>query len=299
VPRRKSSAGITIGFFGTAEMDTDQAQTLVEEHLSAHPDDPLHFVFVVTSDEYSETVGELVTMAVNSEIPYEVITWSDDKSRSSFRDAISAASKTHSVSNPVEFLKTLLVESPGGRLFILWDKEREDEMQEIATGFLSAGVSTYDLTDGLTEIGFPEGGESTEEEDVAEGEVIYSKSELQKLDRQQLWQIADSLGVKRSRSNPATIEDILEKQGEVEEAAEATVSPEEPPETQVAVAVVEEVAVVPEEIWERLDKSLDQFTTRLLGGLENLLAKATPVATEPEPEPEPQPTRRRLQRSRS
>jgi hypothetical protein len=285
-------------------MDADQAQGLVEDHLKPHPDDPLHFVFVATSDEWSETLGEIMTMAVNSEIPYEVITSPEDKSRTAFRDVLSAASKTHSVSDPVDHLKNLLVEASGGRLFMSWDTTREDDMQEYATMFLEAGVPTYDLTDQLTEIGFPEEAEAVaeaeaegDEEEAAEGEVIYSKSELQKLDRQQLWAIADQIGVKRSRASAVVIEDILAAQGEPGEAPE---EPSEPTEPEPVEALPVQPLGVSEEIWERLDKAFDKFTSTLLTGLEDMLSHLTPpTATEPEPEPEPQPTRRRLQRSRS
>jgi hypothetical protein len=291
VARRKSSAGITIGFFGTGEMDVGTAQTLIDEHLKPYGDDPLHFIFVVHTDEFSDTIGELIQLAVNSEIPYEAVTSPGDKRRNTFSDVLTAASKTHSVEDPVEFLKATLSEAPGGRLFMLWDKEREDEMQEIATSFLEAKIPTYDLTDAMTEIGFPEQAQAEEAEAEETTEMVYSKSELQKLGRDELWQIADRLGVKRSRASATTIEDILEAQ---EAPSEVPEEPEEPPAEEEEEEVPASAAAMPEEVWERLDKSLDRFSTNLISALEVFITKLPPSPTPSEPEP----PRRVLSRAR-
>ena len=63
---QKKSEGFTIGFLGTGAMDVDNATDLIEEFIEStitSDDDPVRFVFPLTTNEFSDTLGELVEMA--------------------------------------------------------------------------------------------------------------------------------------------------------------------------------------------------------------------------------------------
>jgi hypothetical protein len=293
MPRRKSGAGVTVGFYGTGEMDIEAAMVMIDENLKSYADEPLRFMFVITSDEFSDTLGELVQLAINSDIPYEAITSPNDKARRTFTDAFSAASKTHSVEDPLELLRSTLAESAGGRLMMLWDKDREDEMQEVASAFLEDGVAAYDLIDAMTAIGFPK----EEEPEVAEtptGEQVFARSDLQKMSREELRDVAGRLGIPARRASATMIEDILDAQEGPTEPE--PVEPEPVDEEAEEPVPAAKTLPVPEEVWEKLDKSLDQFTNRLLTGLEDLIARISSPAAPSTPPSSSGPSRRLTRR---
>ena len=129
---KKTAEGVTIAFLGTGVMDVDNATDLIEEFIESvitSDDDPVRFVFPLTSTEFSETLGELVEMAKQSDITYECITQSGDTPRRNFTDVASTAAKTYHVADVYTQMEQILTEAPTAILEVLWDSEREDDMR--------------------------------------------------------------------------------------------------------------------------------------------------------------------------
>ena len=225
--------GVTIAFLGTGAMDVDNATDLIEEFIEAtitSDDDPVRFVFPLTTDEFTDTLGELVQMAKKSDITYEVITSTSDKNRRAFTDIANGAAKTYHVADVFTQMEQILVESPTAILEVLWDAEREVELTEIVSKFLDAEVAVLDLTDGNTPMAEEEPAESAEEvpqvtEDgeiveADQAEVVYARADLEKLSRNEIKEITLALGLPARRSSDAMIEQIMETQGGFDEGAD-------------------------------------------------------------------------------
>ena len=313
---KKAAEGVTFAFLGTGAMDVDNATDLIEELIDAtisSDDDPVRFVFPLTSDEFSDTLGDLVEMAKKSDISYEVITQSGDKPRRNFTDIASTATRTYHVADVYTQMEQILAEAPKAILEVLWDADRETEMTEIVAKFLDAGIDVKDLTDGntpmaaeeddeATEIVTTEDGEIVEEETTAtDAEVVYTRFELQKMSRNDIKEIAVGLGLPPRKSSAAMITEIMESQGwsDDDEGAEEIVvtTSEEDEETSVTeVEVMFAGNPPPAELVQALDDFpgrihdvLDQFLTDLGKTIEGVIFNAKPE--EPE-QAQLQPTRR-------
>jgi hypothetical protein len=315
----QKTEGVTIAFLGTGAMDVDHATDLIEEYIEAtitSDDDPVRFVFPLTTDEFSDTLGELVEMAKQSDITYEVITSTADKRSRTFADIASGAAKTYHVADVYTQIEQILTESPTSILEVLWDKEREDELTEILRPFVDAEIDVRDLTDGnvpMAENGEEdEGGEEAAppaaaaeapEEDASEAEIVYARSDLEKLSRADIKEIALKLNLPPRRSSDAMIEEIMEAQGGFDEDEPTTV-------TDVEV-VVEEGGMVAEMIASvdsaelvvairdfpgQLHEVLDQFLTDLAKTVEGLVFNQTPA--DPPPDVIDHKATRRLSRAR-
>lgn len=325
--------GVTIGFLGTGTMDVDTATDLIEEYIEANisnDDDPVRFVFPLSTDEFSDTMTELVTMAKESDITYEVITSTADKGRRAFTEISESAAKTYHVADVFTQMEQILSDAPQAVLEVLWDDEREEELSDIVGKFMDAGIEVRDLTHGgvrLEDREEPEGpidADSREVEAPAEAQPpdadearpdtdvpIYARSDLEKLSRAAVKDIALALGLPPRKSSAAMIEEIMEAQGDAE-PLEATETPETTQEVTVAVAVTEPAGALtddPRAIRElvaalevfpgRLHDVLDEFLTNAGKTIEGLVFNAKPEQPMAVEEEQPSaPSRRRLVRGR-
>lgn len=271
----RTKEGVTIGFLGTGLMENvDTAIDLIEEYIEANitsEEDPVVFVFPVTTDEFSETLEELVDMAKKSDITYEVITSTSDKGRRSFTDITANAARTYHVADVFAQLEQILTDAPKALLEILWDTKREGELDEIVRRFMNAGIEVLDLTEGnspfedpddqdkaepvvAADEAEPETAEEPATEETTEAIPIYARSELEefakKEGRGKIKEINVGLGLPPRKSIAAMIDQILEAQGGVEEAFEELLEAAE------AVAV-EAVAV--EEVVEAVEALEETF----------------------------------------
>jgi hypothetical protein len=313
MPPRKPE-GVTIGFLGTGTMDVDQATDLIEEFIEGtitSDEDPVTFLFPLTTDEFSDTMEQLVEMAQKSDITYEVITSTADKRRGRFTEIANNAAKTYHVADVYTQMEHILTEAPKALLEVLWDQERDQELTEIIGKFVDAGLDVKDLTDGNTPMADEDENGGTAEAvavEEAEGEEedeelpIYAKTDLEKLSRAEVKEISLKLGLPPRKSSAAMIEEILEAQGEPGEPEEAAVVEV----VEVATAVLQ-VSESQEDLVQalttfpgRLHDVLDEFVTSLGKMLDGTIFNATPeepMAVE-EPEPSARASRRRLSRAR-
>jgi len=301
--------GVTIAFLGTGAMDVDNATDLIEEFIEANitsDDDTVRFIFPVTTDEFSDTMSDLVDMAKQSEITYEAITHSGDKGRRAFTEVSDAAAKTYHVADVYTQMESILTEAPTAVLEVLWDKEREEELSEILGKFLDAGITVLDLTDGNAPIALNdeeaveeiaeavEAGLETKthaEEAMAEdAEVIYTHDELGAMGRTQVREIAVRMGLPPRKATAAMIEEIMEAQSGYEEEStgiEVDVLVSAEPETVAPEfelttgTLTQELASFPG----RIHDVLDQFLTDLGKLVEGLIFNATPEPQEEAPAP--------------
>src|SRR5882672_4790479 len=246
----RTKEGVTIGFLGTGTMENvDTAIDLIEEYIEANitsEEDPVVFVFPLTTNEFSETMEELVDMARKSDITYEVITSTSDKGRRSFTNITANAARTYHVADVFTQLEQILNDAPKALLEILWDDKRQDELSEIIRRFQDAGIEVLDLTDGNSPFEVEED-EATAEPEATPAETeaqavadswaaqepteetetipIYSRSELEvfakKEGRGKIKGINVGLGLPPRKSTAAMIDQIMEAQGEADEAPEA------------------------------------------------------------------------------
>lgn len=303
---KRTPEGITVGFLGTGLMEVNTATGLIEEYLneSLQGEETVRFVFPLTTDEFSDTMGDLVSMAKASEITYEVLRATEDKERRAFQDIASGAAKTYDVPDVFTQMENILVEAPRSILMMLWDTERDEELTEIASKFIDAEIDVRDLTDGMTKLGVdddaeeattieaaPEAeevGEAEEAEEAAPLATIYARSDLERKSRDEVKAVAASLGLAPRRSSAAMIDEILTAQGTSEIAPEAPVSPQEPPPSSQEVeevkgqvgALVAFMAALDE--WSnRLSGVFDDFLNRL-DKVEVKVATPAPTPTQPE-----------------
>jgi hypothetical protein len=326
MPRGKPPEGITIGFVGTGEMEADAATDLIEEYINEaiKPDEPAKFVFPLTTQEFSDTLGQLADMARKSKITYEVITNPEDKKKRAYNQIAQSAANQYLVTDVFTQMETTLVEAPNAALMVLWDEKRDDELQDIVGKFLDAGVKVMDLTNGLSELGVedegakdeepePEGGEEeteaaaeepeAEAEQGAQGEE-YTRTALEKMSHAEVKDIAVGMGLAPRKARENMIVAILEAQGAVE-------APEAPVRSQAAADTSVDSGAAASFL-EGLKDILDSFGSRFMGGLDDWLTKFSTAAegfafnTEPEepmdvdeePEPEEEaPKRPRLVRT--
>ena len=327
----QKTEGVTIAFLGTGAMDVDNATDLIEEFIEStirNDDDPVRFVFPLTTDEFSDTLGELVEMARQSDITYEVITHTGDKAGRAFAEISGAAAKTYHVADVYTQMEQILTEASTSILEVLWDKEREDELSEILGKFVDAGVDVRDLTDGNAPIATNDEEEAGEEaaapEEVVtveaettvdegtatDAEVVYARADLEKLSRADVKEIAVALGLPPRKSSAAMIEEIMEAQGGFEEEPEATAVTEVVLEAGQILATATgeliadigsaELADAIRAFPGQLHEVLDQFLTDLGKTVEGLIFNTTPaepVAVEEPEEHQPAP-RRHLARAR-
>lgn len=320
MPRGKPPEGITIGFVGTGEMEADAATDLIEEFIneSIKPDEPAKFLFPLTQNEFSDTLGQLADMARKSKITYEVVTNTEDKKRRAFTQIAQAAANQYLATDVWTQMETTLVEAPQAVVMVLWDEKRDDELQTIVGNFIDAGIKVMDLTNGLSVLGVEGEGEEgeapdePEEEDEGEEEAeavreleaeatgeAYTRAALEKMSHADVKEIATGMGLAPRKARENMIVAILEAQGTTE-AAEAPVRSQ----AVVDTAVDTGAAAL---FLEGLEKILDTFGERFMEGLDEWLTKFSTAAegfafnTKPEEpmevEPEEAPKRPRLVRT--
>jgi hypothetical protein len=336
VPRTPKAEGITIGFLGTGVKKVDPATDLIEKYINDHvkPDEPARFIFPLTTDEFSDSMAELARMARKSSITYEVISLTGDRNRKLFTEVASGAAKQYFVAEVWHQMEVILAEAPQSALFVIWDDKREEELSEIASGFMDAGIAVLDLTNQLIPLTKDEEPEvANEEEEAAEAAAVvaaeeeeeeadegddeaeavreleaeatdlYTRAAMEKMSHAEVKDIAVGMGLAPRKARENMILAILERQGLPEEATEADVGSQA-----VTAAPVDSGAAGA--FLEGLRDILDEFGSRFMGGLDDWLTKFStaaegfafntapeePMAVEPEPEP-PQPGRRRLVRS--
>jgi len=314
----KRTGGITVGFLGTGTMEVNAATDLIEEFVNeslGDSDEGVRFLFPLTTDEFTDTMGDLVNMAKASEIIYDVVRNTGDKERRAFQEIAANAAKTYDVPNVFDQMELILTEAPRSILMVLWDGEREEELTEVIGKFIDAEIDTRDLTDGLTRLGNEDDGEAAaapepeevgedeeaEEAEVAEvavatGEVVHARSDLEKLSRDEIKAIAGSLGLPPRRSSAAMIDEILAAQEEAPQSApDSPVSPQEPPVEVIAVAVDHEPLVTVAALVAALDEWAERLSSRFDDFLNRLDKVEIKVAT-PAPAEEAAPAPRRLRR---
>jgi hypothetical protein len=315
MPRGKSADGLVIGFLGTGEMEVDPATDLIEEFIneSIKPEEPAVFVFPLTSEEFSDSMGQLADMARKSKIRYEVITTADDKKRRVFTEVANGASRTYTEADVWVKMENLLTDASKSALFVLWDDKREDNLNSICFQFMDAGIPVLDLTNGLAVLGREEGaedeepegeeGEGEEEEEAPEtvaeapeepgDEEVFTRPQLEHMSHAEVKEIAVSLGLPPRKAREGMIQAILEAQ----ETAEA---PEAVPVAAVMSQSTPATTEAHEGFWGGLKEALDEFGSRLFTGLEEFshgfisrlegiqfnLTPEKPMDVEPEPEAE-------------
>jgi hypothetical protein len=338
VPRTPTpkAEGITIGFLGTGVKKVDPATDLIEQYINDHvkPDEPARFIFPLTNEEFSDSMADLARMARKSSITYEVISLTGDRNRKLFTEVASAAAKQYFVTDVWHQMELTLTEAPQAALFVIWDEQREEELSDIASGFMDASIPVLDLTNNLIPLTKDEepddetpdeteeaaqGEEETEDEGDDEAEAVreleaeatteqdrdgqeYTRPELEKMSHAEVKDIAVGMGLAPRKARENMIVAILERQGT---PSEAPVGP------QAGTAAPVDTGAATEFL-EGLKDILDEFGSRFMGGLDDWLTKFStaaegfafntapeePMEVEPEPEPErPQPGRRRLVRS--
>jgi hypothetical protein len=300
--------GLTIAFLGTGRMDINNATDLIEELIDAvvpSEDDPVKFVFPLTTAEFSETLEDLVKMAKKSEIAYEVVTHTEDKGRRAFIDIAEGASKKYHVADVYTQIEQILTEAPTSVLEVLWDDKREEELTEILNGFLDAGVDVRDLTDGNVPMAEDEGEDVATTEQIETGEAIpvadeetgeiieeaqqiFTRTDLEKMGRAEVREITLKLGLPPRKATAAMVEAILEAQGGYPQD-EAPV--ETQPEMTVEVMTSEidlTTGTLTQAISEfpgQLHAVLDQFLTDLSKTIEGLIFNLIPEEPMPVEEP--------------
>ena len=305
---QQTAEGVTIAFLGTGSMDVDKATDLIEEFIEStitSDDDAVRFVFPLTTDEFSDTMEELVDMAKQSDITYEVITSTSDKGRRRFTEIANDAAKNYHVADVFTQIEHILTESPRSILEVLWDKEREEDLGEIVGKFVDAGLDVRDLTDGnvamaendveteTTEEAAPAQAvidvQAVEQEAEDEEELpIYARSDLEKMSRSDVKDIALKLGLPPRKSSAAMIEEIMEAQGD-EEPEEATETAEASVVTEVVAVTVESAGPITEDtrairelvdvvdrLPTRLHDVFDEAITSFAKTIEGLVFNATP-----------------------
>ena len=305
---QQTAEGVTIAFLGTGSMDVDKATDLIEEFIEStitSDDDAVRFVFPLTTDEFSDTMEELVDMAKQSDITYEVITSTSDKGRRRFTEIANDAAKNYHVADVFTQIEHILTESPRSILEVLWDKEREEDLGEIVGKFVDAGLDVRDLTDGnvamaendveteTTEEAAPAQAvidvQAVEQEAEDEEELpIYARSDLEKMSRSDVKDIALKLGLPPRKSSAAMIEEIMEAQGD-EEPEEATETTEATVVTEVVAVTVESAGPITEDtrairelvdvvdrLPTRLHDVFDEAITSFAKTIEGLVFNATP-----------------------
>jgi hypothetical protein len=305
-------------------MAVDPATDLIEQYIneSVKPDEPVRFVFALTSDEWSESLGRIAGMARENKIAYEVITNKDDKNKRAHVEIANDAARQYNVVDALTQMETILVEAPQASMLVLWDDKREDELNDMIGKFVDAGVKVLDLTDNLRVLSRdieddegagpdiePEGDEDEDEdesepdedeEDEAEpeaegAEIVYTRAALEKMSHSDVKDIAVAKGLAPRKARENMIVAILEVQGGPEAVAEAPVrsqeAVEEKPVVLPAHAMLESFRGVLDEFGTRFFTGLDEFTTRFIGGLEGIQFNMTPEQPM-EVEDEPAPTRR-------
>lgn len=336
MPRGAKPEGVTIGFLGTGTMEVDPATDLIEEWINetVKPDEPARFVFPLTTDEFSDSLNDLARMARSSKITYEVITNPDDKNRRAHVEVANGAAKQYHVTDVWTQMEAILVDAPQSALMVLWDDQRDDELNEIVGKFVDAGIKVMDLTDHLRELSRDDAegeaeaeGETEEEaaedqaeaeasededeaepqEDDAEAIAVYSRAQLEKMSHAQVKDIALNLGLAPRKARENMIIGILEAQGGPQAAAggsvEADVVDVIPLAPQAQAAFLEGFRDLLDGFGQQFFDGLDNWLTKLgttLEGVNFNLTPEEPMEPEPEPEPEPEerPTRRRLARAR-
>jgi hypothetical protein len=286
MPRGKPPEGITIGFIGTGEMEPDAAIDLIEEYIneSINADEPAKFVFPLTNEEFTDTLDKLAEMARKSRIAYEVITNPEDKKRRAFIEVAQGASNQYLVTDVFTQMETILTEAPKAALFMVWDEKRDDELQGVAARFIDAEITVLDLTNGLARLGVgaDEEPEETPDEDEDEGDdeaeevreleaealstTLWTRAALEKMPHAEVKEIATGMGLPARKARENMIVAILEAQGEPQTVTVAPVrsqaAPASPMETGGAALFLE-----------GLEKILDVFGERFMGGLDEWLTK--------------------------
>jgi hypothetical protein len=294
MPRGKPPEGITIGFVGTGEMEADAATDLIEEFINEAipPDEPAKFLFPLTTNEFSDTLGQLAEMARKSKITYEVVTNTEDKKRRAYLQIAQGAANQYLATDVFTQMETTLVEAPRAVVMVLWDEKRDDELQTIVGNFIDAGIKVMDLTNGLSVLGVEDEGtegealDEPDEEETDEGddeaqavaeleaEAVgegYTRAALEKMSHAEVKEISTSMGLPARKARENMIVAILEAQGSAEETTEAPVRPQA-----VAVAAVDTGAVPG--LLEGLKDILDSFGSRFMTGLDDWLTKFSTAA---------------------
>jgi hypothetical protein len=261
VARAAASSGPVIGFYGTGEMEAETMQTLVEEFLEARPGDP-RFLVPVTTDTFTENLGDVIDMAASAEIAYETVSLPTGTAPRAYKKFLDGATKSHKVEDPGVFIIKTLAKAANAALFCLVPSEEEisadfdayDDLERVILEAFSAGVKVYDLTDALAEIEAAEEDEAESPEEAAEG---------------------------------AEEEESTEDEEEAEEAAEGEEEAAEAEEGDLAAELTE--AFVPV-----FAKYLPLFEVdELITELVEIVVEGLSEEEEPEPEPAPRRGRRK------
>lgn len=336
MPRRKpAGGGVTIGFVGSGALDLNEvAETLIVDFIDGRvtEDDPVRWAFILTKDEFTDSLEELAKLSTRANIPYDVLTLPGDKPSRPQQTIQNKASRRYSVEDPTDHMVTYLQDAVDGVVFFLWDEKSEVTLNTTLVKFLNAGIPAFDLTDGLSPLDYPadyeapaegeaesEGGETDEEE--AE---VFSRSDLEGMEMPDLKDIAKDLGITTRYRTPAPlIQAILDVQGEdttvepepdveepevvPEEVPEEPVVPEEPlPEEGVVdtptvstTATAEFLEVLGGTLAVALTNAIDYYFIRLDEQQNGTVTVLVEAETEPEPPSEPVPPVSRLRRNRT
>jgi hypothetical protein len=321
-PRRRSAAGVvTIGFYGTGEIERVAASHLIEDYIAEHAKDSdstdsIRFLLPVSSNEWTDSLADVIDMAEVGRIPYEIFMSPSDRGAKSLGDVISSAARVHRVEDPLVKLRSTLNEAPGAALFVLWDNGRTEAMEVALGPFLDDGIKAFELTDGLAEMDFraetvpgeepepgedEEGEEPAEEAEEAEEEGLYTRDELSVLPLADLKAIGAQLGVPPKRATALMIDAILEAQGEPEEEPEEDQPEEDEPEEdepEEAPVALESLIAANGEFLDGLRQVFNAFLADFKDSLEgvrfNGLAVVPETPSEAPEEPAAAPRPRRL-----
>jgi hypothetical protein len=276
VARAAASSGPVIGFYGTGEMEAETMQTLVEEFLEARPGDP-RFLVPVTTDTFTENLGDVIDMAASAEIAYETVSLPTGTAPRAYKKFLDGATKSHKVEDPGVFIIKTLAKAANAALFCLVPSEEEisadfdayDDLERVILEAFSAGVKVYDLTDALAEIEAAEEDEAESPEEAAEGAEEEESTE----DEEEAEEAAE--GEEEAAEDEEEEEEVAEAEEEVAEAEEGDLAAEL---TEAFVPVFAKYLPLFE-----VDEMITELVEIVVEGL----------SEEEEPEPEPAPRRGR------
>lgn len=331
MPRGAKPKGITIGFMGTGAMEVDTATTLLEDYINASvkPDEPVRFIFPLTTDEFSDNMLNLAEMAQASKIAYEVITSSTDRGRKAHIEIATGATKQYQVADIWTQMEAILVEAAAAVLVVLWDEARGTELDNLAVKFMDAGIEVRDLTNGMIVLGEEESQEGEEPTgavpedyealdpavaeaeaededgnaedaveilDVTTSDALWTRAAMEKMSHSEVKDIAVGMGLPVRKARENMIVAILEEQGIPQQATLTGVSPVQTILTAPSATNWDGLKEVLDEFGSRFFTGLEEWTTQFIGGLEgiqfNLKPEEPMVIEEPEPEPAAPPRRR-------
>lgn len=217
----------TLGFIGKGDVSARNVKALLTDELEQVTSPK--FILPITKDHWTETLADVAQYAIKNDIPFEAVTDDSTAKLKDAKDVLGEALKTHKVARVTSKLVGILADSPNPKLVIAWDDE-DDEAVRAFTLADKDDIDAYDFCSGLDKLRFgepepenepeddePRGrsrDEEPEDEPTPQPMTKYTKAELEKLDFNELKDIAAAMKIEvpnRTRT-PGYIQRILDAQ---------------------------------------------------------------------------------------